>query len=219
MTPPVSEPIGPHGPLLAIYQRWLQSGSDADWDAFAQASRKPILSSIYRAASAWTRPAPDLLEDLAQETYLNLCLRNRSALRGLRGETPQELIAYLRVCAHNVVQDHFRAQMAEKRGGGKDTIAINDHLPELKPASELVERKLLLDSIGRCLSGNADRDRAIFWLYFRDGLTALDISKIPALGLGQKGVESAILRLVKGVRDCVKGKSPSSPSSQKGATA
>jgi RNA polymerase sigma-70 factor, ECF subfamily len=226
----ISQPVPPtsriafessqsHLALLETYQRWLTSSSHADWEAFAVASRRPILSAIYRAVIAWTRPSPDLLEDLAQETYVNLCTHNQAALRSIRGETALELVAYLRVVAHHVVQDHFRAKMAEKRGAGKDTIALDDSMPVQTSVEETVERNLLIGRVERCLGGAVARDKAIFWFYFRDGLTAQAISEISGVGLGSKGVESAILRLVRGVRECVKGKFPANTSSQKGATA
>ena len=50
-------------------------------------------------------------------------------------------------------------------------------------------------------SGNtADRDRTIFWLYYRQGLTTKAIATLPAIGLTIKGVESTLGRLTKMVR-------------------
>jgi RNA polymerase sigma-70 factor, ECF subfamily len=46
-----------------------------------------------------------------------------------------------------------------------------------------------------------DRDRTIFWLYYRQGMTAKEITGLPGIGLSLKGVESALHRLVKLVRD------------------
>jgi DNA-directed RNA polymerase specialized sigma24 family protein len=39
------------------------------------------------------------------------------------------------------------------------------------------------------------RDRQIFWLYYRQGMSAKEIAAIPSLDLGIKGVESVIGRL------------------------
>jgi len=47
------------------------------------------------------------------------------------------------------------------------------------------------------------RDRNLFWLYYRQGLTADAISRIPAIGLSAKGVESALLRLTRLLRDTI----------------
>ncbi len=47
------------------------------------------------------------------------------------------------------------------------------------------------------------RDRNLFWLYYRQGLTAQAISQIPSIGLSAKGVESAIARLTRLLRDVI----------------
>jgi RNA polymerase sigma-70 factor (ECF subfamily) len=44
------------------------------------------------------------------------------------------------------------------------------------------------------------RDRALFWLYYRQGFTAEEISRLPAAGLTAKGVESALRRVTAWLR-------------------
>ncbi|HWF02041.1 MAG TPA: hypothetical protein VHA06_00050 [Candidatus Angelobacter sp.] len=44
------------------------------------------------------------------------------------------------------------------------------------------------------------RDYTIFWLYYREGLTAKAIADDPSIGLTVKGVESTLLRLIKLIR-------------------
>ena len=39
------------------------------------------------------------------------------------------------------------------------------------------------------------RDRAIFWLYYRHGFTAVEIAALPAVHLSHKGVESVLRRI------------------------
>ncbi len=68
---------------------------------------------------------------------------------------------------------------------------------------------LSMNEIENCLQrrkaeANFIRDYKIFWLYYRDGLTALEISQLPDIGLKNvKGVESALLRLIKWIVDCL----------------
>jgi len=67
------------------------------------------------------------------------------------------------------------------------------------------ERGILLQQIdahlGRLAVGqNLERDRRVFWLYYRVGLTANAIASLPAIGLSTKGVESTILRLTRLLR-------------------
>ena len=46
----------------------------------------------------------------------------------------------------------------------------------------------------------AERDRAIFWLYYLQGLTAEEIAELPVAGLSAKGVESALRRVTSWLR-------------------
>ena len=55
------------------------------------------------------------------------------------------------------------------------------------------ECALLLDRVDACLrdlapSETRDRDRKIFWLYYRQGMTAKEIAGLPQIGLTLKGV-------------------------------
>jgi RNA polymerase sigma-70 factor, ECF subfamily len=64
-----------------------------------------------------------------------------------------------------------------------------------------------MGQIERCLAKlasepNFARDYAIFWLYYRQGLTAKAISQLPDITLGTKGVESTLLRLTRYVKAC-----------------
>ena len=45
-----------------------------------------------------------------------------------------------------------------------------------------------------------ERDRAIFWLYYRQGLTAEEIAGLPAVTLSAKGVESVLRRVAQWLR-------------------
>jgi len=46
-----------------------------------------------------------------------------------------------------------------------------------------------------------ERDRTIFWLYFRQGMSTKEIASLPTIGLGPKGVGSVIERLKHGIRE------------------
>jgi RNA polymerase sigma-70 factor (ECF subfamily) len=43
----------------------------------------------------------------------------------------------------------------------------------------------------------------IFWLYYQQGMSAKTIASLPAVGLTAKGVESAIFRLTRQVREAL----------------
>jgi len=68
-----------------------------------------------------------------------------------------------------------------------------------------IEQAVLLKQVDRwldtCLGEHdRERDRLIFWLYYRSGMTASAIASLPAVGLSTKGVETTILRLTRIVR-------------------
>jgi RNA polymerase sigma-70 factor (ECF subfamily) len=68
----------------------------------------------------------------------------------------------------------------------------------------------LIQEVRGCLNevasgSQGERDRRIFWLYFRSGLTASAIASLPTIGLSTKGVESTLLRLTKQVRERLTG--------------
>src|SRR3954454_5988569 len=72
------------------------------------------------------------------------------------------------------------------------------------------ERALLVDRVDTCLRDMApaetrDRDRKIFWLYYREGLTAKEIAGLPQISLTLKGVESTLYRLIQLVRTHLTG--------------
>ena len=43
-------------------------------------------------------------------------------------------------------------------------------------------------------------DRVVFWLYYRQGLTAKEIAALPGIDFSTKGVESVIVRLDRTIR-------------------
>jgi hypothetical protein len=123
---------------------------------------------------------------------------------------PDASYAFIKVLTANLVHDHFRVSRSQKRGGAASTISIDAKgTAELSGSfvnSTILERNVLLQQIDACLrtilpGPNADRDRKIFWLYYRGGLTSHAIGSLPNIGLGEKGVESIILRLTRQIRE------------------
>ncbi len=53
-----------------------------------------------------------------------------------------------------------------------------------------------------------ERDRALFWLYYRQGFTAEEIAGLSATGLTPKGVESALRRVATWLRGEMQGHKP-----------
>jgi RNA polymerase sigma-70 factor, ECF subfamily len=84
-------------------------------------------------------------------------------------------------------------------------IGTHHELEQHRQGPHGLERRILLSEIDSYLKTRASepyfvRDYTIFWLYYREGLTAKAISRVPSIGLTVKGVESTLLRLTRLVR-------------------
>jgi DNA-directed RNA polymerase specialized sigma subunit len=67
------------------------------------------------------------------------------------------------------------------------------------------------EHLRHCATGpDQDRDRMIFWLYFRQGMSTKEIASLPGVGLSTKGVGSVIERLKHSIRDRILGPTPDS---------
>jgi DNA-directed RNA polymerase specialized sigma24 family protein len=113
----------------------------------------------------------------------------------------------LKTIAASVVIDYFRSGATQKKGSGKVATSLDEIAPRLAtndPRFADVERRMLLEQVEKCLVPEEPRNRRIFWLYHRQGLTPRTISEMPGIGMATGGVETAIYRLTRMVRECLK---------------
>lgn len=199
-------------PLEQLLQRCLQSRDDVAWSAFIHRSQPIIAASVIRAICHWTQPRPNLVDDLVQETYLKLCGNDFRPLRQFSPRHENALLGFLKVVASNTTHDHFREAFSLKRG--RETLAMQLDSTALSSTTKhlqaSMDREILLKTISDCLDRQLGtrvliRDRVIFWLYYRDGLTARAISRLPRIRLNVKGVESVIWRTVNLIRLTLNG--------------
>jgi RNA polymerase sigma-70 factor (ECF subfamily) len=123
----------------------------------------------------------------------------------------------------SVGTDHFRRKRAEKRGGRSEAVPIEPHLSDevvsdtrAVGAVEWLSLIAQLDGLLKLYPKTvSQRDRDLFWLYYRQGLTAEAISRIPAIGLSAKGVESALQRLTRLLRETIVNGKPKQEFSEK----
>ena len=203
-----------------------ESGHAAPWQAFVRQYQRPISLSVLRTLRRWGISAPDIVEDLVQETYLKLCHDRCRKLLRFAMEHPDAVSGYIKTVAANVAHDYIKSQRTQKRGSG-DVGQFSGHIePEARRESsggaESIRAGILMREIDECLAecteGTAQvRDRLIFWLHYQQGMTAAAIAAIPVIGLTTKGVESAIFRLTRQVRIRLTSKT-SQPRSRTGST-
>jgi RNA polymerase sigma-70 factor (ECF subfamily) len=174
------------------------------WVEFWRRFYQPVvvLTVRRRIVRRTRRAEPALVEDLAQETFIKICKPDFKVLRNFEFRHENALRALLKVMAAHVVEDYFRQHKIVPEPLDFDTASRTDFRDE-------VEQRRQMEKIENCLQQLADkpnfpRDHKAFWLYYRDGVTALAISQTPDLGFnGVKGVESALLRMIKFLRQCL----------------
>ena len=194
----------------------LESNDQAAWLEFVRQFQpliaRVVLKTLYRARY-WKKPTLQEVDDLVQDTFLKLCANNFRALRNFDYQHENALFGFVKVVASNVVLDYLRSSQNDTHGGGREEEDLDDayNVPSSGPGNpKATERHVLLGEIRRWLESqssdpNISRDCMIFWLYYQQGYTAKAISELPGIGLEVKGVESALLRLIRLVRECMQG--------------
>jgi RNA polymerase sigma-70 factor (ECF subfamily) len=189
-----------------------ERNSDA-WLEFIRRYQRPITLVILRTLREAGGTSTLLLDDLVQETYAALCADSCRLLRDFVEEYPSSLDAMVRVVAANLTYDHLRAHNAKKRGGDFDQVAYDSPVVAQLPSPyghETIERHIQLREIDATLQRAREphtpsaRDRTIFWLHFRLGMSAHAIARMSTLHLTSKGVESSLRRTLSLLRKALK---------------
>jgi RNA polymerase sigma-70 factor (ECF subfamily) len=184
-------------------------GEAAAWQEFMRRFHRIIAITASRVARRWGEQSPQTVEDLIQDTYLKLCADRARLLREFQFDHQDALFGFLKVVTANVANDHFKGAHAAKRRGGQSADPLEETVHsgsrEGPPGLTDAERALLAEQVDACIRDMApaetrDRDRTIFWLYYRQGMTAREIACLPSVGLTAKGVESTLHRLTQLVR-------------------
>jgi len=187
------------------------SGTASAWDEFVLRTQGLVAGTVATTIRRWKACQSASVDDVAQEVYLKISANRAAVLRNFESRHPNAIFGYLRAISSSVAQDYCKGLSAARRGGGRD-----QSLGDLEPADDhrqhgaaaSIEQKVLLGEIEgilqRAASGqSAQRDRTIFWLYYRQGFTASSIAALPGIELNVKGVESTILRLTRRVRQVI----------------
>ena len=183
---------------------------DEAWEEFVSRVGRPISLTIMRTASLWGKPSRSLVEDLIQITYLKLWEGGSRLLRDFAIQRPEAILGYLKKTAANATHDYFKHGHSQSSGGDNPHVSTSDVEPEagkeVEGSEERIAFEVFLSEIDkrlkRCLTGSdPERDRMIFWLYFRQGMSTKEIASLPTIELRAKGVGSVIERLKHGIRE------------------
>jgi len=178
---------------------------------------KPISLTVIRTASLWGESSRSVVEDLVQGTYLKLWEDGCRLLRDFAMQHPAAILGYVKKIAANATHDYFKHCHSQSSSGGKPHVSTTDVDPEageeIHGSQEKIAFGVFLNEIDLHLKHNLtgpdkERDRMIFWLYFRQGMTTREIASLPAIGLSAKGVGSVIERLKQCIREQIIGIPP-----------
>lgn len=206
-------------PVNELAKACAGSADAAEWEEFLRRC-VPIASLVAgRVSRMWIgRATSSIVDDIVQEVFLKLCEQHRRILREFNPRGEDSFLGLLRIVSASVANDYFRRQHSAKRGGKVVTVELDENASAIVPGSddsEGVQKAVLLAELDLRLRSApgviADRDRAIFWLYYLQGLTAEEIAGLPSTQLSAKGVESALRRVTTWLRKELEQQRPAIP--------
>ena len=196
-------------PIRELLQLCLSTDGQEQWRELVCRTQPLIAGVIINTVRRWKQPAPSLVDDLIQDTYVKLFANERKALRSIKNEYENTIFGYLKVVASNVVRDHFRQPVNKA-----EEIELSDAAlppgPNDGERQEFLHKKKQIQRILETLSSSETyrRDVAIFWFFYEQGYTAKEICLLPAIGLTVKGVEAVLFRLTRYVRGKLEPEEP-----------
>jgi RNA polymerase sigma-70 factor (ECF subfamily) len=189
----------------SLVQACVGHDNEAAWTEFVRRFQPLIAKVAGRTARRhWSQVPPHVVDDLVQETYLRLCVDRCRLLRQFQSRHQDSIYGFLKVVAASVVLDYFKGELALKRDAGQ-TDSLSDHRSPARPLTgncsllsteDVVALRQIDGILGKLYTDEIlIRNRAIFWLHYRDGMTAQAIASTPWISLKTKGVETALRRM------------------------
>lgn len=181
----------------------------AEWEQFLRLAMPLVSMAASRVCRMWTNNVSRaMVDDIAQEVFLKLCEQDRRILREFVPRGEDSFFGLLRTVTVSVANDYLRRGSSAKRGGKVVTFSLDDDSssnpsPGVDSSRDLHQSVLLaqLDQMLRSAPEViSERDRTMFWLYYLQGFTAEEISRVAEPGLSPKGVESALRRICNWIR-------------------
>jgi RNA polymerase sigma-70 factor (ECF subfamily) len=185
-----------------------RSDDNDAWEEFVARVGRPISLTVLRTASAWGEPSASVVEDLTQTTFVKLWEDGCRLLRDFAIQHPEAILGYIKKTAANATHDHFKHRRSQSAGGDHPHVSTTDVDPEAgdqvhgnqnKIAFEVLLQEI--DSYLKHTGPDQDRDRMIFWLYFRQGMSTKEIASLAVIGLSAKGVGSVLERMKNCIRE------------------
>lgn len=182
-----------------------------EWKQFVRLVTPVVALTARRVSLVWGDPSAHVVSEIVQDVFLKLVEDDRRILREFEDRGNEAFLKLLRMVAASVATDYHRRAHADKRGGRMGALPlkaaeVQQGIPDGR-ATHAVEWPTLMAQLDGLLRMHtesiSDRDRQIFWLYYRQGLSAQGIARIPAIELTAKGVESALRRMAQLLRTAI----------------
>lgn len=171
------------------------------WEEFVRRFQPLIAGVVMRVAERYGQTGSGVVDELVQETFMKLCRNDSKALKEFKAEHDGAVFGFLKTVALNVAIDHFRSLQPRTEEPLEDWQAAEASSGGTASAEMSVLMEQVDGALTRSTSGETrERDRTVFWLYYKHGFTAKAIAALPAVGLSVKGVETVIFRLTKAIR-------------------
>lgn len=161
------------------------------------------------------------IRDLVQEVYIKLVKNNCKLLKNLKPEYNDSIYAYLSLTCASVVKDHFkklgrlkRKSSMECNNGGIDitnegklikkrvSSFISSNVEEKVIAKDILEKAENYYSIFHPKRNNEKR-KLIFQLYFMEGLSIKDISRIKGLNVSLANANKIVWKMKREIRNYI----------------
>jgi RNA polymerase sigma-70 factor (ECF subfamily) len=184
--------------------RLCAHSANADaWEEFVRRFQPLIAGVAMRVAERYGQTGSGVVDELVQETFMKLCRNDCKALKEFEAEHDGAVFGFIKTVALNVAIDHFRSLQPRSEEPLEDWQAAPEGPTSGSAAT--AEMAVLMDQVDGALTKSTtdetrERDRTVFWLYYKHGFTAKAIAALPAVGLTVKGVETVIFRLTKAIR-------------------
>lgn len=163
-------------------------------EEFVRRYGEVIERTVRRIAGRWGTPPSDTLADLVQDTYAKFFGGALKSYRHLHAESD---FGFVKTVAANCVLDYFRKKAVP-------SVSLECASEPIAPGTD-PDRSIALAEIERTLQmvlpdKSRERDRQVFLLYYRHGMTAKAIAGLQSVGLTTKGVESLIHSMTTALR-------------------
>jgi RNA polymerase sigma-70 factor (ECF subfamily) len=173
------------------------------WQEFIHRYGKCINLTISRTLRRYGETRREIIDELAQETYIKICLDDCRLLRNFEFRHENAFPGMLKVVARNVALDYLRKLPKPGLIVDCDITDMAGFIRDPQPSQQdIVKRKQQFEQFDEILAeAFSQRDRDIFWLYWRQGFTAGEIAGLKIYKndkedcLSEKGIESILHRM------------------------